>query len=203
MAVELGGLPMLLKSRNIYLRFPRKSDADSIQTAVDESRPELERFMISPWRSRTREDAAAFIENCRRGRKRRTSFGFSIFDSRTKQYVGQIGLHGLGDPNRSGEVGYWIRTSQTGKGIGSTAVALMLLFAFKELKLHKVILRAAEDNLASCRIAEKLGFAFEGIQRDEAAFRRGLVSLKCYSMLESEFRAHKVHIGQIAKGHKM
>jgi RimJ/RimL family protein N-acetyltransferase len=111
-------------------------------------------------------------------------------------------MHGINERIRSGEIGYWVRTSQAGKGIATAATALIMRFGFAELKLHRILLRAAIDNPASWRVAEKLGFVYDGIQRHEQLFERGWVDLKCYSMLEDEYRNLKPHINKLADGKK-
>jgi len=193
---------MLLKSRDIYLRFLRKTDAARLFAAVEESRDELDQYVIGPTRLRSIADVEQLIEKAKQRRRKRQGYYFGIFALPTKQFVGYVNLHGTGKQNRSGEVGYWVRTSQAGKGIATTATALIVLFGFKELKLHRIVLLAAVDNPASWRIAEKLGFVYEGTQRHEQLMPRGWVDLKCYSMLETEFRQLKPKITKLAGGKK-
>jgi RimJ/RimL family protein N-acetyltransferase len=193
---------MLLKSRDIYLRFLRKSDAARCFAAIEESRAELDHYLIWPPRKRSAYDGETLVERLSLQRRRKQAFGFGIFDRSAKEFLGTISLHGVASANRSGEVGCWVRSSQTGKGIATTAAALIVLFGFKELKLHRIVLRAAVDNPASWQIAEKIGFVCEGTQRHEQLMQRGWVDLKCYSMLEDEYRKLKPKIAKLAKGKK-
>jgi ribosomal-protein-serine acetyltransferase len=191
---------MLLKSRDIYLRFLRKSDATRMFAAVEESREELEKYVIGPTRLHSVPEVEQMIERAKLQRQKRQGYFFGIFAAESKQFVGYANLHAISESTRSGEVGYWVRTSQAGKGIATTATALIVLFGFEEMKLHRIVLRAAIDNPASWRVAEKLGFVFDGIQRHEQRFVRGWVDLKCYSMLEDEFRKLKPKITKLTKG---
>jgi RimJ/RimL family protein N-acetyltransferase len=193
---------MLLKSRDIHLRFLRKTDAARLHAAIEESRDELEKYVIGPARLRSVPEVEQMIERARQQRRERRGYFLGIFLAEDKQLVGYVNLHGMGGRNRSGEIGYWVRTLQAGKGIATTAAALILLFGFKELKLHKLVLRAAADNPASWRIADKLGFAYEGTQRHEQLMQRGWVDLKCYSMIETEYRKLKPTITKLAHGKK-
>ena len=193
---------MLLKSRDIHLRFLRKSDAARVFDAIEESRKELERHVTGPSRLHLVPEVEQLVERAKQQRKARQGYFLGIFASATNQYVGYVNLHGISARIRSGEVGYWVRTSQTGKGIATTATALIVLFGFTELKLHKIVLRAAVDNPASWRIADKLGFVYEGTQRHEQLLPRGWVDLKCYSMLEDEYRRLKPKITKLARGKK-
>ncbi len=56
------------------------------------------------------------------------------------------------------EVGYWCRTSLAGRGYTSEAVAVVVEHAFDQLGARAIRLRVSEHNLASRRIAERLGF---------------------------------------------
>jgi RimJ/RimL family protein N-acetyltransferase len=179
---------MQLKSGRLYLRFYRKGEAEKLFAAIEESRKELLRFTVVGHYVKSVADEVQFIEDSRKLRKERKSFSFGIFDLRSQTLLGSIGLHGTNSRNHSGEIGYWIRTSQAGQGIASESAALILKFGFGELKLHRIVLRAMTDNHASIRIAEKLGFTYEGIQRDEMLRDKRWVDFKRYSMLESEFR---------------
>lgn len=193
---------MLLKSRDIHLRFLRKTDAARLFAAIEESRDELEKYLTGPTSLHPMPDVEREIERVKVLRKKRRMYAFGIFTAKGKQLLGQVTMHSVTEENRSGEVGCWVRTSQTGKGIATTAVALTVLFGFKELRLHKIVLRAAADNPASWRIAEKLGFVYEGAQRHELLLPRGWVDLRCYSMLEAEFRRLKPLLTKFAKGKK-
>jgi RimJ/RimL family protein N-acetyltransferase len=193
---------MLLKSRDIYLRFLRKGDAARMFAAIEDSREELEKYVIGPTRLHSVPEVEQMIERAKILRKKRQGYFLGIFTERGKQFVGYVNLHAISERIRSGEVGYWVRTSQAGKGIATTAAALLVLFGFKELKLHRIVLRAAIDNPASWRVAEKLGFVYDGTQRHEQLMPRGWIDLKCYSMLEDEYRKLKLKITKLAKGKK-
>ena len=54
-------------------------------------------------------------------------------------------------------------TGQTGQGIATAAVRLIARFGFEDLGLQRLELLVAADNLASRRVAEKVGARFEGV----------------------------------------
>lgn len=169
--------------------------------AVKESREELEKYVTGPARLHSVPEVEQ-IEHAMVMRRKRRAYVFGIFATHGKQLVGCISMHSVTERTRSGEIGCWVRTSQTGKGTATAAAALIVLFGFKELKLHKIVLHAAADNPASWRIAERLGFVYEGTQRHQQLMPRGWIDLKCYSMLETEFRQLKPKITKLAGGKK-
>jgi RimJ/RimL family protein N-acetyltransferase len=62
-----------------------------------------------------------------------------------------------------------------GRGVATSAVGAMTRFAFDVLGLERLSLPHAVPNIASCRVAAKSGFAYEGLEvggyRDSAGVR--------------------------------
>jgi ribosomal-protein-serine acetyltransferase len=178
---------MLLKSRRIYLRPLRGSDAAAVFAAVQSSRSELDRFMEwSPHTTRVK-DTADFIRRSISGRRQGTVYSFGVFDAADSTYIGNCGLHDIRRRINSVEIGYWIRSERHAQGFATETAALVVRFAFSEMRSHRMVLRAATDNVASIRVAEKLGFTYAGLQRHELRLSRGWIDYKIFSMLESEY----------------
>ena len=78
--------------------------------------------------------------------------------------VGTVALH---TPRNEalGEIGYWTRSGRTSQGFATEAAAAVLAFAFEVVGSYRLELRAGVENLASQRVAEKLGFRLEGTLR--------------------------------------
>ena len=83
------------------------------------------------------------------------------------QAVGGIDLHNISSENNRAEIGYWLGKDFTGKGIASRATQAIIDYAFDTLKIHRILIRAATKNTASCAVAERLGFTKEGMLKDE------------------------------------
>ncbi len=71
---------------------------------------------------------------------------------------GMIDLHELNQ--RSGEVGYWLSGDAQHLGIMTKSVEFLVEYAFKQLNLEFLILRTAQDNLASQHVAQRAGFEY-------------------------------------------
>src|SRR5438876_1019870 len=92
--------------------------------------------------------------------------------SRTLQEcVWHASVGGWAMPAGTANVGYWVRTSQTGQGIATAAVRLIAWFGFEDLGLLRLELLIAADNPASRRIAEKVGATFERVLPAKASRR--------------------------------
>lgn len=101
------------------------------------------------------------------------------------RYCGNIELRLLNEASRSIDVGYsvspWART----KNVAPRALRLVTAHAFTE-NVFRIELRAATQNTASRRVAEKAGFALEGIARGAQHLRGNIYDLAVYSRLVTD-----------------
>ena len=91
-----------------------------------------------------------------------TWYDFAITRVDSAAFLGRIGLDQI-SASGTANVGYWVRTGQTGQGIATAAVRLVALFGFEDLGLQRLELLVAVENLASRRVAEKSGARCEGL----------------------------------------
>jgi len=91
--------------------------------------------------------------------------------------------------NRKTEIGYWLSEGFQKKGIMTESVKLLVKFAFEELNINRIQIRCAVGNTQSSNIPKKLGFKFEGIEREGELFPDGsFKDLEVYSILKSMSR---------------
>lgn len=88
----------------------------------------------------------------------------------------------------SGELGYWISSAAAGKGLTTEALNGLISWAFEDLGLHRVELRAGVDNVPSNRVAEKLGFRNCGIVREAAAGADGFYDCNLWELVVGDPR---------------
>jgi RimJ/RimL family protein N-acetyltransferase len=106
------------------------------------------------------------------------AFAFAIIDKATGRHIGNIALydvnyvmHGVDDGKPGWEhrnVGTGIiigRKEFWGKGYGTEAHHLVFDYAFRHLKIHKVVHRPVGDNVGSYKMVTKLGLKYEGVLR--------------------------------------
>ena len=65
-------------------------------------------------------------------------------------------------PLRSAYIGYGLGFGFTGNGYAREGVQLMITFALKELKLHRIEANIQPDNMRSKHLVRSLGFSLEG-----------------------------------------
>jgi ribosomal-protein-alanine N-acetyltransferase len=63
---------------------------------------------------------------------------------------------------RWGSIGYWVDEAWAGRGIIPRAVAMATDYCFRTLLLHRIELCIRPENDKSIRVAQKLGFRYEG-----------------------------------------
>lgn len=154
-----------LTDGTISLRPFTTDDADELYEAVRESMRELQPWM--PWChtdysiKETREWLSLRDDVLKNG----TDYGFRIADALSDRMLGGAGLNQINSLYRAANLGYWIRTSATGRGVATRAVRLLAQFGFEELNLIRIEIVAAVGNLASQRVAEKAGAMREGVMR--------------------------------------
>jgi ribosomal-protein-serine acetyltransferase len=107
------------------------------------------------------------------------------------ELAGTIGNHRIDWRNRATSIGYWLGEAYQGKGLMTRACAALIDYAFGPLRLHRVEIRAATENLRSRAIPERLGFQLEGIARDADWLYDHYVDLAVYGLLASEWTARR------------
>lgn len=121
---------------------------------------------------------------------KRARFGVDWINFLQMRYAHQHWCLVVGTVSKTGkiaEIGYWIRSDETSKGICTEAATAVLGEAFGRLGFHKVVMRIAMGNEASHRVAEKLGFTREGVLREELLIRGNWVDHAQWSMIDREF----------------
>lgn len=167
----------------VVLRSPSPSDAGELVRAVQESLPELRRWM--PWATadydavRARQWMAMVADGAEHG-----FLVFVVDDPET--IVGSCGLNQLDDLNRGANLGYWTRTSHAGRGLASRAARLVARFAHEELGLHCVRISASVENVASCRVAERAGAHLDGTVRGSLLLEGRFHDARVYTLLPGE-----------------
>lgn len=103
--------------------------------------------------------------------------------------VGLVGLIGIDKANQKAE--FYIsmgRDDFKQKGIATTATRLILGYAFDKLSLNKVFLNVDEDNVAACRLYEKIGFKLEGKFEQDMLHHGVFINRLRYAMLIKNFK---------------
>lgn len=139
---------------------PTQENAEALTRAIHESWDSLADWM--PWAVGDRvtvQDELNFLDKSAVGWEDGSEFGYGIFFQ--EKLVG-----GCGVTNRRGpairEIGYWLHVDARGKGVMTTAVALLTNEAFKLSNVAEVRIYSDHNNERSAAIPKRLGFQFMG-----------------------------------------
>lgn len=99
---------------------------------------------------------------------------------------GMIGYNEIDKDNELGEIGYFIDEQYSSKGIMTLALNTVIEYSFSQLKLNKIELYIYENNIASCRLAEKFNFKLEGKLREVLKTDNNYLNQNVYGLLNSE-----------------
>jgi RimJ/RimL family protein N-acetyltransferase len=94
-----------------------------------------------------------------------TRDGFAIEDAETGEFLGIAGLVAIEREANQAEIGYIVSPQARGRGIATRALRLVTDYALGEVGLARVQLLINSDNTPSLRVAERSGYAREGVLR--------------------------------------
>ena len=100
-------------------------------------------------------------------------FMFAIVKQDNDELIGNVGLDKVDYKCGTADLGIFIGEQENlSKGYGSEAIKLLVDFAFKELRLHNIMLTVYDMNERAQKAYQKCGFKEFG-RRHEARFHDG------------------------------
>lgn len=170
----------------ITLKLLSETDAEALFRLTENSRENLSEWL--PWLdgTKTEEDSLDFIKNSIKSYEAKKGLNCGIFYK--GELTGMAGFNSIDWVNRVGFIGYWLAVEFQGKGIMTRAVHGLTDYAFNELELNRIDIRAAIGNKKSRAIPERLGFKEEGLIRQGEWLYDHYVDHIIYGMLQSEWR---------------
>lgn len=145
------------------LRRHQPDDLDTLHAAIEESRDHLRPFM--PWADQVRADTATFLAGAVEQWERRSDFGYVITDAGDGDVLGGCGIHRRVGPDAA-EIGYWLRTTATGRGVVTAASAALVDAALALTGVERVEIHCDEANTRSAAVPRRLGFRLDRIEPD-------------------------------------
>lgn len=152
------GDPVLLTTDRLVLSAPEASDIDAIYEACQDPDVQYYTSIPSPY---TREDSVSFVRMVAEWWEQGSCCTWALRSE--SGLAGVVGLDSIRD--RAAELGFWLAPGARGRGYMTEAARAVIDFAFGPMRLERVQWRAVVGNHRSARVAQKLGFQFEGTQR--------------------------------------
>jgi ribosomal-protein-alanine N-acetyltransferase len=158
----------ILTGPRVELRPLRGSDFDAWHEVRMRSRDWLEPWepLADPGSPDPVSDPEAFRARCGAWERQRhfdTAYGFGLF-LHDGSLIGEVSLGSVQrGPFQSAFVGYWVDALNAGHGFVPEGVAVVMRYGFDDLHLHRIEAAIVPRNLASRRVADKLGLRDEGV----------------------------------------
>lgn len=122
-------------------------------------------------------------------------FYWSIFlkpeytNSGKEEVIGQVSAQEYGEDLSIRDVGWYLDPAYQDKGYASEAARAMIDYMFKQVEIEKIISGAVKNNIASCRIFEKLGFDKIGEETYDSpyTFYDGTLTFSKYDLTRKKY----------------
>ena len=155
----------------------------NIFNAIDAERDYLSKWLPFVEKTVDIEFTRGFVNSYLYSDKKNVTFAI-YFEQR---FAGLIGLKDTDETNKKTEIGYWLSSGFQHKGVVTKCCKALIVYAFEDMKMNRVQLKAGTENVRSRAVAERLGFELEGIERDGELHSRGYIDLAVYSLLKKDF----------------
>ena len=167
----------------IRIRRHTLDDVDALFRASRESIAEVGRFL--PWLDDdyVRSDSRAWIEASISAWDAADRFSFVVEELDSGRMLGGVGLNTFDRANRRANLGYWVRSSATGRGVATRAATLAARFGLRDCGFTRIEIVSAVANLASQRVAVKIGAEREGVLRNRIVLRGEIHDAIVFSLI--------------------
>ncbi len=138
---------------------------------------------------RSVEDSESFLRLALEGYEREDFGGWGVVLKDSGAFVGTCGMDaGYAPEHARAELGYVLSREHWGRGLMPEAVRAVIRFGFGRMGLNRVQARCIAENVASARVMEKAGMAYEGTLRESEFIKGAYRDMKLYSILRREYR---------------
>jgi len=175
----------IVVSNEILLERIHSGDAAVIFDAVEANNAWLAKWL--PFVSYTKEfkDSQSYIASVIEKREESGNEVYTIWYK--GDFAGVVGFLNTDKVNEKTELGYWLIEKLTGKGIITSCIKTLIGLTFEKMMINRITIRCAVGNISSENVALRLGFQYEGIEREGERYNDHFFDLKVFSLLKREY----------------
>jgi ribosomal-protein-serine acetyltransferase len=176
-----------LTDSNIKISRFYTEDIDNLFEAVQDSIEEV--YVWLPWchPGYSKQETIDWIDHQIDAWDYANEFNFKIVDLKDGKIIGGVGLNQIIKEHKVANLGYWVRSGYTGKGVATYASLLCARFGFEELCLNRIEIIAAVENVASIKVAEKTGAKRDCILRNRLIVHDKIYDAVMFSLIRQDW----------------
>lgn len=158
-------MKQVVKTPRLHLKTFQKDNAKDLQQLLASNKEHILPYI--PWardEPQTVKEKERKIEEWNNEFKNNIKYSYGVFDNSTNQLLGVFFMFTRQGDNIL-EIGYIIDHQHAGKGYASECTYALTKLCFEEIKIEKTVIVCNQNNVASAKIPEKLGYTHESTMR--------------------------------------
>ncbi len=161
----------VLEDERVLLRPLRAEDRINLQ-GFSVNEPDLWKYSLQGAAGMAELDK--YINIALNGRASQKEYPFIVFDKKSQQYAGSTRFYDIQPDYQTLQLGYtWYGKAFQGTGLNRHCKFLLFQFAFEELGVERLELRADNDNKRSIAAMQAIGCKVDGILRNNMPKPKG------------------------------
>ncbi len=169
----------------LSLKIPALEDAENIFNVIDKDREHLRNWL--PWVDKTisvQDTINNITERIEKFNKKEAAAFCAYYENK---WIASVGFISLDNIDKEGEIGYWLSSDFEGKGLMTECVKALIKYGFKELNLHRIVIKCNSENIRSAAIPKRLGFTLEGTLREDRIRNGVYENTLIFGLLKNEW----------------
>ena len=182
-------LTLPCQTERLLLRDFVAADLEAVHAYA--SRDDVCRFM--PWGPNDETASRAFIDRALEEQTQtpREIYQLAVIETSTRRLIGGVGLYIKSWHNADGFIGYVFHSDVWGRGYATEAAGALVDAGFQQLDLHRIWSTCDDENAASARVMEKLGWQQEGLLRQDVNLRGQWRDSRVLAILRDEWEEQR------------
>ncbi len=168
---------------DIKLRLLESTDAKALFEIINSERTRLREWLGWVDYTKSPSDVERFIEAKLSNFVNGQGLEFGIWNN--GELSGVLGAT-IDSANKVAELGYWLSIRAVGNGVMTRSCQAVIDMLFEERNINRIEIRAAQENIRSRAVPERLLFADEGILRQSEWLYDHFVDLVLYTRLSND-----------------
>jgi [ribosomal protein S5]-alanine N-acetyltransferase len=155
---------MQLTTKRLVLRDLKESDLKSMVRHVDNLKIAQNLYHLPHPYSITqgKKWIKKKVAIARKKKREEYSLGITL---KTDDVIGMVTLTSIDEFHGTATIGFWLGEDYWRQGIMTEALTALIDFAFRKLKLRRILVDPFVENASSNGLVKKLGFTYEGTLR--------------------------------------